>query len=337
MDSQKCLFVELQSWEAERLRKRLGESCPARFSTHTLQEEKLEEGRGIEVLSPFIHSRVDQAALDRLPDLALVATRSTGVDHIDLEACRQRGIRVCNVPYYGTNTVAEHTFALMLSLTRKVHKAYEQTVHGRFSIEGLRGIDLRGRTLGVVGTGAIGTHVIRIALGFQMRVVAFDHKPIHQLANALGFEYVDLDTLLGQADIVTLHSSYTPETHHLIDEKAIARMRDGALLINTARGALVDTEALIAGLRSGKLGGAGLDVLEEEAAIMEEGEMLASSYDTRSLLTLVGNTILLRMDNVIITPHIAFNSNEALDKILDTTLKNIEAHQAGVPQNEVTR
>jgi D-lactate dehydrogenase len=169
-----------------------------------------------------------------------------------------------------------------------------------------------------------------------MRVIAFDLFPVHQMADALGFNYVSLEELLGDSDIVTLHAPHSKETHHMIDEKAIQKMKKGAILINTARGALVDTDALVAGLRSGHLGGAGLDVLEEEQAIMEEGQILSRNYDEKALRTLVENTILLRMDNVIITPHIAFNSEEALDKILDTTMANIRAFQTGHPQNVVS-
>jgi len=331
----KCLFVEMEPWEAERIKARQKECEILDTHVEPLQEVEIDDPSNILVLSPFIHSRVDRAALERLPDLKLITTRSTGYDHIDVETCRANGITVCNVPRYGANTVAEHTFALLLALTRRVHKAYTQTVRGEFSIEGLRGIDLRDRTLGVVGTGAIGTHVIRIALGFQMPVLAYDIKPVHQMADALGFDYVDLDTLLRKSDIISLHAPYTEETRHMIDAGAIAKMKKGAILINTARGALVKTEDLVAALRSGKLGGAGLDVLEDEQVVMEEGEMLSRRYDTEALQTLVQNTILLRMDNVIITPHIAFNSEEALDKILETTVSNIGAFLADRPQNVV--
>lgn len=332
---QRCLFVELEPWEAERIEARQKDCRLLTRYEEPLQDIEIDDPSGILILSPFIHSRVDRTAIEKLPDLKLIATRSTGYDHIDTEACREMGITVCNVPRYGANTVAEHTFALLLALTRRVHKAYTQTVRGKFSIEGLRGIDLRNRTLGVVGTGAIGTHVIRIALGFQMPVLAYDVKPVHQMADALGFAYVDLDTLLRESDIISLHAPHIDATHHMIDAEAIAKMKEGAIIINTARGALIRTEDLVDGLRSGKLGGAGLDVLEDEKVVMEEGEMLSRRYDTQALQTLLQNTILLRMDNVIITPHIAFNSEEALDKILETTVANIGAFLAGRPQNVV--
>ncbi len=335
MSDATCLFVEVEPWEADRIQDRC-RACEGLITREgTLQDVELDDAAGITVLSPFIYSDVNAEQLDRLPDLKLVATRSTGYDHVDTDACRARGITVSNVPTYGANTVAEHTFALLLALTRRVHKAYEQTVRGKFSIGNLRGIDLRDRTLGVVGTGSIGTHVVRIALGFQMRVLAYDVQPVHHMADALGFRYVDFETLLAESDIVTLHAPYLESTHHMIDAEAIAKMKEGAILINTARGALVETEALVEALRSGKLGGAGLDVLEDEAVIMEEGEMLSRRYDEEALQSIVQNTILLRMDQVIITPHIAFNSEEALNKILDTTVGNIEAYLADRARNVV--
>ncbi|MFO8011705.1 MAG: NAD(P)-dependent oxidoreductase [Phycisphaerae bacterium] len=331
----KTLFVEVEDWESDFLRSHCQEHCDFETAEDTVQEMDLEPHRDAACLSPFIHSQVTEEVLEALPNLRLITTRSTGVDHIAVDACRERDITVCNVPTYGANTVAEHTFALVLALTRRVHKAYEQTIRGRFSIEGLRGIDLRDRTLGVVGTGSIGTHVIRIALGFQMRVLAYDVAPVAAMADALGFRYVDLDTLLAESDIVTLHCPLTDENEHMIDSGAIGRMKDDAILINTARGGLVDTDALVQALRNGNLAGAGLDVLEEETAIREEGEMLSRRYDSGALLTMVQNTLLLRMDNVIVTPHIGFNSEEAVHKILSTTISNVSSFLAGHPQNVV--
>jgi len=335
-DHFKTLFVEVEPWESDFLRSHCREHCDFETVEETVQDLDLEPYRDVTCLSPFIYSRVDADVLDRLPDLGLVTTRSTGVDHIDMQECGERGITVCNVPTYGANTVAEHTFALLLALTRRVHKAYEQTIRGQFSIEGLRGIDLRDRTIGVVGTGSIGTHVIRIALGFQMRVLAFDVRPVHHMADALGFRYTDFDALLAESDIVTLHCPLTDANRHMIDGAALAKMKPGAILVNTARGGLVDTDALVQALRDGRLGGAGLDVLEQEEAIREEGEMLSRHYDTDTLMTLVQNTILLRMENVIVTPHIGFNSEEALEKILTTTIDNLAAFKHGRPQHRVS-
>ena len=289
-----------------------------------------------EVLSVFIYSQVTAALLKRMPRLKLVATRSTGFDHVDLAACRKRGIAVSNVPFYGENTVAEHTFALILALSRKVHQAYFRTIRGDFSFEGLQGFDLKGKTLGVIGTGHIGMHAIRIAKGFAMNVIAFDVARNSLAAETLGFEYVPFDALLERSDIISLHAPYNAQTHHMINAGNIGKVKRGALLINTARGGLVETSALANALDQGTLAGAGLDVLEGEELIKEERQILSHDYPMDRLKTLLQNHILLNRENVVITPHIAFNSREAFLRILDTTVANIEAFLAGKPENLIT-
>jgi len=290
-----------------------------------------------EILSASINSSLSDDRLSALPRLKLIATRSTGFDHIDLNYCRSRGITVSNVPVYGDNTVAEHTFALILALSRKVIQSNNRARAGDFSPAGLQGFDLRGKTLGVVGTGHIGVHVIRIARGFMMKVVASDPHPDKRLADALDFDYVDsLDALLELSDIVTLHAPLLASTRHLINGKNIWRMKKGSLLINTARGALVDTQALLAVLEAGHCAGAGLDVFESETLIKEENQLLSNDYDIEELRRLVQNFVLLRRENVVVTPHIAFNSTEALERILLTTIRNIQSFEAGKPANVVT-
>lgn len=335
-DTTAILFVELEEWERKYMQDQCSPEChlftvPTRLETVTDPRILAETV----VLSPFVHSKCSAEALAKLPNLRAIATRSTGYDHIDLAYCRGRDIIVCNVPRYGDNTVAEHTFALILALTRKIHRCYERTVRGDFSLAGLQGTDLQGKTFGCLGTGNIGLHALRIARGFDMRRLAFDIYPKHSAAQELGFEYVDLDTLLRQSDIVSLHLPYTPQTHHLIDAAALARMKPGTILVNTARGPLVDSQALINALRSGHLGGAALDVLEAETAIGEEAELLARDYDVDSLRAVVQNHALLRMENVIITPHVAFNSKEAVMRILSTTVQNIHGILHGQPRNVV--
>ncbi len=291
-----------------------------------------------DVLSVFIRSRVTADLLEGFPAVRLIATRSTGYDHIDLSACRSRDVIVSNVPRYGENTVAEHTFALILSLSRNVHRAYMRTSAGNFSLEDLQGFDLKGKTLGVVGAGSIGLHVIRIARAFDMRVLAFDTRPNTLLGEVLGFTYTSLDDLLRQSDIVTLHAPASPSTYHLINRERLQQMKRGALLINTARGSLVDTAALLWALDSGILGGAGLDVLEGEEFIVEESELLSSEARAASeeqLRTVVRTHMLLRRPDVVVTPHIAFDSREAIQRILDTTVANIVAFTRGEPQNVV--
>jgi D-lactate dehydrogenase len=267
--------------------------------------------------------------------LKLITTRSTGFDHIDLEKCKKQGITVCNVPSYGENTVAEHTFALILSLSRNMCKACIRRFEQNFSIEGLEGFDLKGKTIGVIGTGQIGLHVIRIAKGFGMNVLAYDVRQNKLLSEVLGFEYVALEDLLARSDVITLHVPYMKATHHLMNKDTFKLVKKGAILINTARGSIVDTEALIEALDNKILAGAGLDVFEGEEVIKEEKQLLYDPKNLEVLNSLVKDHILLSKDNVVFTPHIAFYSKEALERILETTVENIVAFVSGKPQNVV--
>lgn len=326
--------------EREYLEQQLAERLPGAavfwHSEPLTAETAGAESERVTHLCVFIHSRVDAAALARFPALRGVATRSTGFDHIDLTTCAARDIPVSTVPRYGENTVAEHTFALILDLSRNVHKAYARTVAGNFSLEGLMGFDLKGRTLGVIGVGSIGLHVIRIARAFGMRVVAYDVRPSPLMAEVLDFTYASLEDTLTQADIVTLHAPSVPSTYHLINRERLRLMKRGALLINTARGSLVDTEALLWALDEGILAGAGLDVLEGEELITEDQALLARSEQQvteEQLRTVLRANALLRRPDVVITPHVAFYSQEALRRILDTTVGNLAAMVEGAPEN----
>lgn len=332
--TKQVVFYETEPEEATFFLDALADLNPA-FEPGPLQPSSIDRAAEAEIVAVFIHSRIDRATLDRLPHLRMIATRSTGFDHIDLAACGERGIVVANVPNYGENTVAEHTFGLILSLSRNIHRAYLRTQRGDFSLAGLRGFDLKGKTLGVVGTGSIGLHVIRIAKGFGMDVVAYDVRQHRILPEVLGFRYVSFDELLQRSDIVTLHLPYLPETRHLMNRETFSLMKRGSLLINTARGAIVDSEALIWALDEGILAGAGLDVLEGEELIQEERELLATPGVEDNLRALLRQHILTRREQVVITPHIAFYSTEALQRIMDVTVENIRAFLAGQPQNVV--
>ncbi|MBI3052339.1 hydroxyacid dehydrogenase [Candidatus Woesearchaeota archaeon] len=322
----KAAFFEVEDWEREHISKNLKGFSPVFFSGK-IDGASLRKVRDAEVLAVFIYSKVDKSVLDSLPKLKLIATMSTGFDHIDLEECRKRKIVVCNVPNYGENTVAEHTFALILALSRKIVESVDRTRKGDFSLEGLRGFDLKGKTIGIVGMGSIGQHVARMARGFEMDVLAFDLNRDSGLAKNLGFRYADMAKLLKNSDLVTLHCPYNKATHHLINKSNINSMKKGSILINTARGGLVETEALIGGLSSGQLAAAGLDVLEEECEIKEEKQLLSAGFaQTCDLRTVLQNHMLQRMGNVIITPHNAFNSREALLRILDTTVENVSGY-----------
>ncbi len=335
ISSVKVAFLEVEKWEIEKFRARL-RGVDAGFFQETLQEVDRGQIADVEGLSVFIYSRVGGEVVESLPALKLIATRSTGFDHIDLRACRRRGVTVMNVPFYGENTVAEHTFGLILALSRNIHKAYVRTVRHDFSLEDLQGFDLKGKTIGVIGAGRIGLHVIRMAKGFGMEALAHDIRQDPFIAEVLGFKYVGLDDLLSGSDVVSLHAPYDESTHHIINGDSVRRIKRGALLINTARGGLVDTEALIWALDQGILRGAGLDVLEGEDLMMEEGYVLRKAYSADVLRTFVRNEMLLRREDVVVTPHNAFNSREAAMRILETTAANIQGFVAGRPQNVVT-
>lgn len=290
-----------------------------------------------EAISTFINSKVSAEVLAQFPSLRLIATRSTGYDHIDLDYCHEHGITVSNVPDYGDATVAEHTFALLLALVRHLVPAVERTRRGDFSQEGLRGSDLRGKTLGVIGTGRIGRRVIEIAKGFGMEVLAFDVRPDEAAADALGFRYGNLMHVLGRSDVVTLHVPATPQTRHLIGGRELASMKTGVIIINTARGSIIDASALVRALADKKVGAAGLDVLPEEPLLRDEAEIFRGERgDTNAeLRALLASHVLLRFPNVIVTPHIAYDTEDALRRILDTTIANIKAFAQGRPQNVV--
>ncbi len=305
------------------------------FHSEPLKLANLSLAKDTEVLSVFIYSRIGKAELEQMPQLKLIATRSTGFDHIDLAACGERNVTVTNVPFYGENTVAEHTFGLILSLSRNIHKAYVRTIRGDFSLDGLMGFDLKGKTIGIVGAGRIGLHVIRMAKGFGMNVLAYDVRQDHFLAEVLDFTYAPLEELLAQADVISLHAPYNARTHHLVNRDTLKLAKRGAILINTSRGGLVDTAALVWALDEGILAGAGLDVLEGEDLIKEEKQLLASNEPAEKLRLLLSNHILRNRENVVITPHSAFNSREALNRILDTTVANILAFAVEKPINIV--
>ncbi len=328
------VFFETQTGDRPFYNKRF-KGNKLQFSDNTIEMAKDDIPADAEVISVFIHSQVSDEILSRFPGLKLVATRSTGFNNIDLDACRKRNITVCNVPVYGENTVAEHTFALLLSLSRNLHKAYLRTIRENFALAGLQGFDLAGKTLGVVGAGRIGLHVIKIARGFNMEVLAVDPTPTPFLAEVLQFSYEPLETVLARSDIISLHAPLNEQTRHLINKSNISRIKKGALLINTARGELVETEALLEALNTGILSGAGLDVLEGEDLLTEEEKLFRKEIPPEALSTMLKNHLLLNREDVVITPHIGFYSMEAVQRIRETTADNILSFLAGHAQNTV--
>ncbi len=329
----KIVFFEVASWEEEELKKIFPEAFLVK---KPLTEENVSEFTDTEIASCFIYSNFSKAVIEKLPKLKLIATRSTGFDHIDVNFCRQKNITVCNVPEYGSRTVAEHTFALILTLTRKIYQSINQAKNFDFNHEKIRGVDLFCKTLGVLGLGKIGKEVVKIAKGFGMKVLVYTRTQDENLAKTLDFSYKNLDEVLSSSDIISLHLPLTSQTKHIINKNNITKIKKGAFLVNTARGGLIETEALVLGLKEGIFAGVALDVLEGEKELMEEIEILTESYrEETDLKTLILDHILVNHPNVIITPHNAFNTKEALFRILETTIKNIQNFLIGKTTNLV--
>lgn len=327
------MCFEIEDWESQTLRKHCGD-LQLSLTNQRLDPDNAGDYESAEIISCFIYSDLRRATLEKLKNLKMIATRSTGTDHIDLEYCNERGIVVANVPIYGEHTVAEHVFALLLALSRHIPQAVRRTREGDFSFEGLRGFDLHGKILGLIGVGAIGGNVAHIAQGFGMRVLAYDLHP----QPGASFSYVDLDTLLAAADVISLHVPGTPQTRHMLSDMQFESMKDGVVIINTARGPVIDVKALLRALASGKVAAAGLDVLPEEPAIREEAELLRESFaQQHDLEALLADYALLRHKNVIVTPHSAFYTKEAVEKILRTTGDNILSFLSGSPHNIVNK
>ncbi len=332
----KIAFFEIENREQDNLIGRFM-AHEVEFFEWPLNKRSVVLAKDAEIISVFIYSRIDKKILKDLPNLKLIVTRSTGFDHIDIKECKKRGIKVCNVPNYGENTVAEHTFALLLDLSRNVHKAFVRIVRDDFSIDKLEGFDLKEKTIGVIGTGKIGSSVIRIANGFQMKTIAYDKFPNKILTKKLRFAYVPLNKLLSESDIITLHVPLSDSTYHLINKKTIKLMRKGVIILNTSRGEIVDTKALLNAIKSGHVAGAGLDVIEGEELLKEEKAHLHHPPHLRGkkLKKVIQTHSLLHNDRVIFTPHIAFYSKEALERILSTTIDNIQSFIKNKPINVV--
>lgn len=306
------------------------------FVDGPLSEETVDKAQGAEAVVVFIYSSLTKEILDKLLNLRFIATMSTGYDHIDLEECKSRNILVSNVPSYGEVTVAEHTFALILAVSRRIIESYERVKSGYFSPDGLTGFDLNNKTIGVVGVGSIGKNVIKIAKGFGMNVLGYKRSPDPDLEKELGFKIVSLEELLSSSDIVTLHLPYSQETHHLMDEEKFTILKKGAVIINTARGAIIDTKALLSALEKGNLAGAGLDVCEGEPMLREEAQLLSKQFNSEQMMYVLEEHMLLAHKNVVITPHNAFNSREALRIIQSTTVENINNFSSNSPKNVIS-
>ncbi len=344
MQNRKICFVATESEEEEFFSEKFGAFD---VSFHSGLDGVPED---VEVLSIFINDRITDEFLSLHPGLKMITTRSMGCDHIDLEACAQRKILITHVSGYGENTVAEHTFALMLALSRRLRESTEAAFAGKFTHEKFRGMDLRGSTLGVIGAGRIGLHVIRIGAAFGMKVLAYDAAPNPLHTELLEFKYTSFEHLIRESHVLTLHIPLNKETHHILDRETLARCRPGVLIINTARGRLIDSEALIEALDSGQVGGAGLDVVEEErvfygGATALIGAQIADrvrgmgSEDRialpvgrmKEISRYLSSNALLRRPQVVFTPHNAYNSTESREFISKTTSENILNYFAANP------
>lgn len=284
------VFLEVDKEDEVSLRKRFPD---AKISSGVLEGKKLiDVCNDAEIISCFIYTQFSKDVINKLPKLKLLCTRSVGYNHIDLQACSERGITVCNVPDYGSHVIAEHVFALLLSTLRHIPEADDRVEAGEFDYHGLRGMALKGKTIGVVGTGKIGTVVVRIAHGFGMCILAMDPHPQEDLAQMYGVRYVSKADLFARSDIITLHVPALKDTKHMLDTKAFAAMRDGVVIVNTARGELIDSDALLSALKSGKVSYALLDVIEHERNFKENKKLIAHP-------------------NAITTPHIAFYADDS--------------------------
>ena len=286
------------------------------FKGH-LSPETASITQGFQVVCVFVNDVVNKDVIDILENngISLIAVRAAGYNNIDLKAAFKR-IRVVRVPAYSPYAVAEYAVALMLSLNRKIHRAYFRTRDNNFMLNGLLGFDMHGKTAGIIGTGKIGKVIINILKGFGMKVLAYDVFPDKEYQKNAGFQYVDLDTLYRESDIISLHCPLTKESYHLINKTSIAKMKPGIMIINTGRGMLIDSKALIEGLKTGKVAFAGLDVYEEESDYFFED--FSNKVMTDDVLAR-----LLSFNNVMVTSHQGFFTQEALQAIAATTLENI--------------
>ena len=317
-------FFGVKSWEKGIIEKEISKLDAFGVGIFTEEvQDNLELAAKYDIISPFIYSKLDDNILGKLPNLKMIATRSTGTDHIDSECCKRNGIVVTSVPVYGSHTVAEYAFALLLAITRKVVVAHQSVEDGEFNPEGLTGVDLHGKTLGVIGCGKIGQNVIKIAKGFGMKVLGVDGYRDPKLEKKKGFKYTDLETCLKMSDFVTLHVPAIPSTFHMINKENIKLMKRGSYLVNTARGTAAEVEAIVWALNNGVLAGAALDVAEDEALVMSEKVVMSEKYTKDELQDILSFHLLRDRDDVVFTPHNAFNTKEAIERIVETTIENI--------------
>ncbi len=328
----KIAFFEVEDWEKELIRELIKRELSSEafeeisFFDFPLLPENAEEYKKFEVISVFVHSFLTRESLKKLENLKMIATRSAGYDHIDINFCKERGIRVYRVPDYGANVVAEHAFALLFTALRKIPDSLSKTEKGEFSYRGLTGLELKGKVLGVIGTGKIGRHMIKFAKAFEMKVLAYDVKPDENFAQTLGFEYTSLERIFSESDVISFHVPLLPSTFHLFNRDVLPHLKRGVIIINTSRGEIIESEALIEGLEKGIISFACLDVIEGERdylkfkKLVEKGK-IPQNLDLKKISL---NYYLFSHPRVLVTPHNAFNTKESRERILKTTFTNIQ-------------
>lgn len=314
VDVSDIVFLQVDSEDQERVRKRY----PEAEVVEGVPDDIAEACKDANIVSSFIGINWNAELLSKLPNLKLLSTRSVGYNHIDLAYCSEHGIVVCNVPDYGSHVIAEHVFALLLAKLRHISEADDKVESGQFDYHGLRGVSLRDKTIGIMGTGKIGRKVAQIAHGFGMHILATDRCRTIELEDLLHVKYVEAEELFAQSDVITLHMPATDETTHMVNAEAFAIMKDGVVLVNTARGELIDSKALLDALRSGKVKYALLDVLEHEHNFEQ-------------------NKDLIHHPNVITTPHIAFYAEESMTNMYEDAFASIGQFQSGADLDHIVK
>lgn len=334
----KIVYFDVEQDETEYLKKENDGKYEYYLTDKSLNnlDEIPYEYKDAKIISCFTTSRVGKEVLKQFTNLQLIALRSVGFNHIDLDYCNERGIVVENTPNYGNKSVAEFAFGLMLDVCRKITRSYFEYREMKVNPQNLIGAELGGKTIGIVGLGAIGREFAKLAYGFDMKILGRDLGENEELKEMYKVEYVDFDTLLKESDFISLHAPLTKDNHHLFSEDSFKKMKNSSIIINTARGELIDTQALYNALMKKEITGAGLDVLESEETISDPDYLIdINRLNDCALKQTILNTRLQQLDNVIITPHIAYNTKEAIQRILETTMHNINAFENGVVDNNV--
>lgn len=325
---QTVIFYDTKPFEREFFEKELSEQYNLVFKDSELTPDRVlsDVESNVEIISVFTASRITSEILLKFKNLKLILTRSVGYSHIDIDYCKANGILVANVPHYGDYTVAEYSFGLLLCLCRRICYGINELKNGDMYPETF-GMELFDKTIGIIGTGAIGSKTVKIAKGFSMNVICYDIKENIELIEKYSVRYVSIDTLFKLSDVIMIHAPLTTNSYHLVNKEKISLMKENSLIVNTARGELIDTEALYDALIEERIKGAALDVLEYEETISNKrpGEHI----NLKNLRTSLINSKLLNLKNVIVTPHIAYDTTEAVNRILNITLSNLKSFYNG--------